>query len=170
MLSEIKEKYTAASESSASAAAADVVAATAVADEENIHVFAREGSLEKLQEVLVRNPDLLDHVSDQGMTPLHDASCFGQAQVVKYLISMNANMAAVTTTGFTCLHVAATYGHFILIEILIRQAGCNIDALNAERQTALHVASKAGNLKSVVSLLKGKADAKLEDSNGRSAV
>lgn len=74
-------------------------------------------------------------------------------------------------------------GHYKIVNLLI-EAGANISFVNAEGQTALHLAVANGNLNScqtlykcnrinekvIEALLKNGADPYLEDQNGKSSI
>eukprot|EP00944_MAST-04C_sp_MAST-4C-sp1_P001620 g1620.t1 len=71
-------------------------------------------------------------------SPIILASRFGFANVVEYLMSRGAPLAAVDLDGRTALMNAAHAAHPICVKILLRPSQ-NIDATDANHMTALHV-------------------------------
>uniref|UniRef100_A0A182LZY3 Arginine kinase n=1 Tax=Anopheles culicifacies TaxID=139723 RepID=A0A182LZY3_9DIPT len=83
-----------------------------------VHLAAREGSLRDLQSALDRRKfaTAKDEVSPHGATPLHVATIFGHAGIVRYLAGrFPETLSATEDDGRTPLHYAATLkdnGHF----------------------------------------------------------
>ncbi|KAJ6629254.1 Arginine kinase Pro [Pseudolycoriella hygida] len=83
-----------------------------------VHLAAREGSLRDLQSALDRRKFAIakDDISPDGCSPLHVATVFGHAGIIRYLAGrFPETMAAVDGNGRTALHYAATVndnGHF----------------------------------------------------------
>ncbi|XP_035915011.1 uncharacterized protein LOC118513411 isoform X2 [Anopheles stephensi] len=83
-----------------------------------VHLAAREGSLRDLQSALDRRKfaTAKDEVSPHGATPLHVATIFGHAGIVRYLAGrFPETLSATDDDGRTPLHYAATLkdnGHF----------------------------------------------------------
>ncbi|XP_058056480.1 uncharacterized protein LOC131207864 [Anopheles bellator] len=83
-----------------------------------VHLAAREGSLRDLQSALDRRKfaTAKDEISPHGATPLHVATVFGHAGIVRYLAGrFPETLSATDDDGRTPLHYAATLkdnGHF----------------------------------------------------------
>ncbi|XP_053679118.1 uncharacterized protein LOC128730109, partial [Anopheles nili] len=83
-----------------------------------VHLAAREGSLRDLQSALDRRKfaTAKDEISPHGATPLHVATVFGHAGIVRYLAGrFPETLGAIDDDGRTPLHYAATLkdnGHF----------------------------------------------------------
>uniref|UniRef100_A0A182KC93 Uncharacterized protein n=1 Tax=Anopheles christyi TaxID=43041 RepID=A0A182KC93_9DIPT len=83
-----------------------------------VHLAARDGSLRDLQSALDRRKfaTAKDEVSPHGATPLHVATIFGHAGIVRYLAGrFPETLSATDNDGRTPLHYAATLkdnGHF----------------------------------------------------------
>ena len=102
-----------------------------------VHHFAREGELDHLKAVLARHPDLVDSAPPRrtsGMpstgddwTPLMEAACHGQWQVVEYLIPRGARIDFADGRGWTPLHQAAAGGDLMIVTILVEH-GAKVDA------------------------------------------
>lgn len=54
-----------------------------------------------------------------GYTPLHVASHFGQAAMVRFLLRSGAAVDSSTNAGYTPLHQAAQQGHTLVINLLL---------------------------------------------------
>ena len=54
-----------------------------------------------------------------GYTPLHVAAHFGQAAMVRFLLSSGASVDSSTSAGYTPLHQAAQQGHTLVINLLL---------------------------------------------------
>ena len=67
--------------------------------------------------------------------------------------------------GKTALHIAAEYGNYIFIDIILKKGG-NPNLKDNNGQTPLHIAACNGYLNCLTLLLKGGADPSLKDNNG----
>ena len=106
-------------------------------------------------------------------TPLHTASYHGNIEVVKYLISKEANINAKMDDGYFVLDcaiggIASNTGNYknnvAIVEYLISK-GVNVDAKaekrdydNESRTTALHLSARMGYIKVAKALVSGGAD------------
>lgn len=106
----------------------------------------------------------------KGMSPLHTASRYGRADVVRVLLDHKADPdAAVAETGATALHLAAANGHGEVVELLLRR-GAKVDALNRGGGTPLHLALYRKRRGVVGLLLSHKANPLACDCAGTSAL
>jgi len=62
---------------------------------------------------------LLLYFLQAGYTPLHVASHFGQAAMVRFLLRSGAAVDSSTNAGYTPLHQAAQQGHTLVINLLL---------------------------------------------------
>ncbi|KAL0744451.1 hypothetical protein Bca4012_085964 [Brassica carinata] len=107
-----------------------------------VHSAARGGHVAILEEFLLSGKyDAVSGLRDaHGSTLLHSASCRGQINVVKYLISKYDSIMAVKDShGNTALHIAAYKGHLAVMEALINESPPLISAVNNEGDTCLHM-------------------------------
>ena len=63
----------------------------------------------------------VDPATQSGYTPLHVASHFGQAAMVRYLLQNGADVRSVTSAGNTPLHHAAQQGQTLIITLLLEK-------------------------------------------------
>ncbi len=120
-----------------------------------LHVAARNGQLERVQELVelglrrcdeARLPYLerqecyksgtVDNLGDSGWAPLHEAAKAGWVDVIHYLLEKNADVNVRSALGSTPLHWAAAGGHAEAARALLA-AGGNLDATNYEGKSVL---------------------------------
>eukprot|EP00300_Choanocystis_sp_HF-7_P012087 c17742_g1_i1.p1 GENE.c17742_g1_i1~~c17742_g1_i1.p1 ORF type:complete len:722 (+),score=127.26 c17742_g1_i1:33-2168(+) len=91
---------------------------------------------------LSRYDEEIQHIPNQGFTPLHIASCSGEFEVVRFLIERaKADITRTTVHGHTCLHVAAG-GSRVEIGLFLLAAGAQIDAKALDLSEPLHIAAR----------------------------
>lgn len=92
-----------------------------------------------------------------GMTALHWAARFNQAEIATLLLRARANVAATTRIGgYTPLHVAAENGAGDVVALLVK-AGANPNAAGEVGVTPLHLAAIQGDVRAVKALIDAKA-------------
>lgn len=100
---------------------------------------------------------------DDGLTALLASVQYGHLAVTKMLIDEVRRLgggdleAAVTSDGFTPLHMAADTGDWEAVRALT-EAGANPDSRALKGTTPLHVAASTGHVKAVSELLRAKAN------------
>ena len=67
--------------------------------------------------------------------------------------SSNPGSVRDPVTGFTCLHHAALNGHTECVALILSRGACKLNATDYKGSSALHLASWAGNLQVVRTLL-----------------
>lgn len=72
-------------------------------------------------------------------TPFHVAVINRQYQTVKSLLHLGASINESNSHGFTALHLAAMNGDHIMVALLCIDANIDINALNENKETALHL-------------------------------
>ena len=121
-----------------------ILSVTAAATAEDIHSAAETGDLDSVKVLLQQDPSRITAVDGGGYTPLHKASYAGQADVVRYLVELGADLDPVSSSGSTSLHGAAYYGHQAVVEILI-EAGADVNVSNNGGYTPLLSALAGGH-------------------------
>lgn len=116
------------------------------------------------------NPSAADQ---NGRAPLHVAAMFEHPQVIRKLMEVKADTAALVkgTDGdaYSALHIAASAGHQENIEILVAGgAAVNIESAPGKK-TPLHVAALAKDLPVVLKLIALGADPSLKSADGKTA-
>jgi len=101
------------------------------------------------------------------LTPLHLACHHGYDSIASFLITQRADVNAVNYCCDSPLHWAAREGRADIVERLLEQPECRLDACNVESCTALHWASAAGSNASVKALVARKANVNVVDGAGR---
>jgi ankyrin repeat protein len=127
------------------------------------------GDVDRLREVLDREPAMATAYSGDGFTALHFAAFFGHPEAVALLIERGAEVDAFGRgwmTG-TALHSGVSRLQSEVARILL-QAGANPDVRQSAGWTPLHAAAMNGDLASVELLLTAGADPSATNDEGRS--
>ncbi|KAJ5642151.1 hypothetical protein N7490_006151 [Penicillium lividum] len=72
--------------------------------------------------------------------------------------------------GFSAIHLAAYFGKFSIIRLLLSTCPEDVDLLNHEAQTPLHIAAAEGHFEVIPELLRAGANTLIQDVNGRTAL
>jgi len=120
-----------------------------VATAENMVLWraAIEGPAEKLLEALQNDRAEIDagDVNNEGMSALHFASRYGNADIVECLVAAGADVANKDDFGKTPLHLASSEGRSNdAVSHLIR-GGANVNAEDSFRRTPMHYAARGGH-------------------------
>jgi ankyrin len=106
------------------------------------------------------------------LTPLHVALCFGGAKVTQLLLEHGANPNLRNVIGQTPLHGALTKitdyfkdNYFDAVRLIL-ECGADVEALDDDHSTPLHVASRYGSVKAVRLLLEHRAYIEALDNRG----
>ncbi|XP_037775312.1 LOW QUALITY PROTEIN: uncharacterized protein LOC119572333 [Penaeus monodon] len=135
------------------------------ATNETLLVYARHGGEKPMLDVL-RNPET---ISPEGNTPLHCASLAGHTEVVRLLLTKNADAKSETPTHHTPLHYAALRGDAILVKLLVYY-GADPNAKDERNNTPLHYAALCGHTPVVELLVDGRADTNILTDMGLSVL
>jgi ankyrin repeat protein len=143
-----------------------------VSHRDDLDVFeaAALGSVERVQDLIGREPNLARTWSPDGFTPLHLASFFGRCDCARVLIDGGAGVSetAKNPMAVTPLNSAAASGHMETVELLLKN-GAEVDAAQKGGYTALHSAAHNGNAAMVELLLAHGADRERKAEDGRDA-
>lgn len=139
-------------------------------DELTIHEAAAAGELEQVQAMIKDTPDLLDHVSDHGFTPVGIATHFGNEDVVRFLLAKGADINVQSQNGYNVypLHTAIGSGFESIAKMLI-EAGAEVNVLQSSRTSPLHLASQNGNIELIILLLEHGALVEIKNDMGQTA-
>ena len=81
---------------------------------------------------------------------------------MKYLLSKNADVNAVTSDGATCLYKASEFGRLDIVQHIIRYYQIDVNAKRINGRTPLYVAAINGNLDVVKELVENGKNINLE--------
>lgn len=143
-----------------------------------LHNASESGNIGSVEEILQHcdeshKIEAVNHTGGSGETALHEASRYGHVDVIKRLLR-HADPNLVNSEWKTPLHLACLWQQPSAVEALLREKRTRVDAVDGNRQTAIHFAADAGRLdilKTVLSVYTDqmmKAEAlQLQDDNGR---
>ena len=121
---------------------------------------AAAGDVDRMRELVSKDPALANATSPDGFTPLGLAAFFKRREVVRSLLEAHADpRPASRSGGFTPLHSAVA-----------TDAGADPSARSASGGTPLHTAAFTGDEASARLLLERGADPAVADANGRTAL
>ncbi len=148
-------------------AAANLIALGAELD---VHDAAAAGRLERVRELVERDPSLVNATSAEGFPPMGLAAYLGHEEVVEYLLSKGADVNfAAPSAGFTALTGAVSQRHGRVADLLVRR-GAEVNHVYEGTLTPLVVAASQGDLNLVRLLLDHGADPNLGGMEGKSAL
>lgn len=127
-----------------------------------IHDAARNGNLDKVQELLKNDPALVSKRSE-GSTPLHFAAGYGHMDIAKLLLASGADVNAKDSAGETPLHWAGRRENIVEL-LLLHRADPN--AKDHDGNTPLHTAAANGRKELAKLLLAHGADVNAKDKDG----
>jgi ankyrin repeat protein len=115
-----------------------------------IHGAAREGSSEVLALLLQHAPpavvnELAYTCGCEGCSKLTALMSSSKPAIVKQLLAAGADVHKRTSTGRTCLHVAAMHSYSAPVLCLLIKAGVDVRAVDSNRHTAAEIARRLGN-------------------------
>lgn len=99
-------------------------------------------------------------------TPLKTASRLGLDNVVRILLTRNADINAVDMNGNTALHTAALNSQLSIVKLLLEK-NPNLDIQNKVGNTALHLAVISGNIDIVGELVLKGANTRIRNNDGK---
>lgn len=111
----------------------------------------------------------VDQGNSQGVTALMVAARKGQVGVMQLLLSAYANVGLVDEQGSTALHYAALGNQAKAAQLLLLYHA-PADVKDGFDLTPLMLATRFGDLPLIKAMIKGKADPKVTDENGWSAI
>jgi len=134
---------------------------TDIAGKTLLHYASMQGK-QRLVSMLLRKGVDVGIRGRDGQFPLHGAAHFGSDEIVGALLSYEeGTVNAFDNCGRTPLHLAASEGHELIVDKLIKSSA-TLEARTKNGQTPLLIAARNGHEPVVQLLLKAKAKAKVE--------
>lgn len=132
---------------------------------------AAVGQLDRVKELVEKNPALANSFSSDGFPIVALAAFMGHWQVARYLQEKGADINAVATngSGYNALTGAVTGGHTEIVAWLL-DSGADANYRYGPGYTPLHAAAANGHLEIVKLLLKHVADKSAKSNDGKSAL
>ncbi len=141
----------------------DLLLATGV--ELNIFEAAATGRLERVRELLKKNPELIHAYSPDGWTPLH--LNFGNLEMAKFLMDSGADLNAVSKNKFTATPLqGSVVNKSIEVGRLLLARGANVNPRNDDGGNPLHEAAGDGQIEFAKLLLDHGANINAKDDKG----
>ena len=140
-----------------------------------IRYHAWKGELEKVKELLEKDPTLLESRSTDGETPLlsamkksyhASATIKRKAEVIDYLIAQGANISATNNFGSGALHLAAE-DELPQLAVKFIKLDLDLNLQNDKGNTPLHDAAKFAQHEMVKVLLEANAEVNRRNVNGQ---
>jgi ankyrin repeat protein len=124
-----------------------------------------------VKQMIEENPSLINQYMADGFTALGLAGFFGHTEIVRLLLSNNAdpNQASQNDFRVAPLHSAVAANYDTIAEMLLEN-GADPDKPQQQGIRPVHSAAHNGNLDMVRLLLKHGADPSISDENGKTAI
>lgn len=113
---------------------------------------------ENIVKMLVEKGANINVQNWQGHSPLQYACSRGWQDIVIYLLDMGADINVKDKRGDTSIHRLASLGRSELLKIFLNKCTPNLNAQNAEGNTALHIACEDNEVACALLLVENKAD------------
>ncbi|OAD61674.1 Acyl-CoA-binding domain-containing protein 6 [Eufriesea mexicana] len=92
--------------------------------------WVKEGHIEKVQELLDKEPKLANLTDSEGLLPIHWAADRGHLRIIEQLIKKGTNVNSQDEDGQTPLHYAASCGHLDVVKYLLSIGAQSIEDKN----------------------------------------
>uniref|UniRef100_A0A7N5P8M8 Ankyrin repeat and SOCS box containing 3 n=1 Tax=Ailuropoda melanoleuca TaxID=9646 RepID=A0A7N5P8M8_AILME len=141
-----------------------------------VGLAAREGNVKVLRKLLKKGHSI-DVADNRGWMPIHEASYHNSVECLRMLIHADSSENYIKTKtfeGFCALHLAASQGHWKIVQILLEAGadpnattleettplflGANVNCQALDKATPLFIAAQEGHTKCVELLLSSGAD------------
>ena len=121
-----------------------------------------------LLQILIENGANVNYTGGDSWakTPLQTASRLGLDNVVRILLTRNADINAVDMNGNTALHTAALNSQLSVVKLLLEK-NPSLDIQNKVGNTALHLAVISGNIDIVGELVLKGANTRIRNNDGK---
>ncbi|XP_031322886.1 ankyrin repeat and SOCS box protein 3 isoform X1 [Camelus dromedarius] len=112
-----------------------------------VGLAAREGNVKVLRKLLKKGRSV-DVADNRGWMPIHEAAYHNSVECLQMLIHADSSENYIKTKtfeGFCALHLAASQGHWKIVQILL-EAGADPNATTLEETTPLFLAVENGQI------------------------
>ncbi|GFY42497.1 ankyrin repeat domain-containing protein 49 [Trichonephila inaurata madagascariensis] len=113
---------------------------------------AEKNELETMRRLLEEDPNLVNARDNDLYTPLHRASYSNNIEVIKMLLSYDADVSSKTTDGWEALHCACKWDSVEAVSLLL-QNGADVNAQTKGHITPLHLAAANASGRRTLELL-----------------
>ncbi|XP_006881078.1 PREDICTED: ankyrin repeat and SOCS box protein 3 [Elephantulus edwardii] len=120
-----------------------------------VGLAAREGNVKVLRKLLKRGRSV-DVADNRGWMPIHEAAYHNSVECLRMLIHADSSENYIKTRtfeGFCPLHLAASQGHWKIVQILLK-AGADPNEMTLEETTPLFIAVENGQMDVLKMLLR----------------
>lgn len=135
-------------------------------DETLVYYALKRGYYDVAETLLKGGADVNAPSGHFEYTPFIFACNKGDTKAIDLLVKYNADVNARTTDKETALHRAAWRGDSALVERLVDEFGCDVNAQNYLGQTAIFCAVSANHPDTIKTLITLGADSAIQGSNG----
>lgn len=135
-----------------------------------IHEACAVGLAQDVEKMLAQKPQIINEYASHGFTPLGIAAHFGKEEVLRILLRHRADPNLFSQNGHHVypLHASLT-AKFNTISKMLVEAGAQVNAVQKDQITPLHLAAQQGNIDMIILLLENGADIHSKTSMGLSA-
>ncbi|SEM21073.1 Ankyrin repeat [bacterium A37T11] len=134
----------------------------------SIFEAASANLLERVAELIIENPSLVNSISDHGFSPLGLATHFGHEDIVRHLLLKGADPNLASQNGYNVFPIHAAIGsNFEGIAKMLIEAGAEVNVVQASRMTPLHAAAQSGNIEMIILLLENGARIDIKNDMGK---
>ncbi|XP_042873333.1 ankyrin repeat and death domain-containing protein 1A-like [Penaeus japonicus] len=137
-----------------------------------LHSAVAQGNLSEVRRILSQGVNLNTPSTTEGENGrhvLHTAALLGKATILRELLRAGAARDGKDSQGNTVVHYAAFHDDASLLSILHTEGVDVASAINARRETPLHIAASRGNLEVLEWLLQKGVPVNQKDAEGRTA-
>lgn len=124
--------------------------------------YPKDIELETTAEIRYLKPKLINQLGQGGWGAIHYAAYCKQIQILKELISQDADVNKTTSDGWSPLQLVVNRKNLDEMTLLLNTQSIDINLLT-QKGTALHVAAKSGYALGIQLLLNKKVDTKVQD-------
>ena len=135
-----------------------------------LYIASQAGHLELVCFLYERGQQLLAVRASNGWSPLHAASSSGHTAVVQQLLDLRAEPIGVLDSGATPLHAAANHGHEDVVSVLLAAGGAQVNCVDLDGLTSLHVAAARNQSALIHTLLNHSAAVDAQSYTGATAL